>query len=210
MASYGQHAARIGPDRTCLIWLPASSSVPFFQRRPRPYCAKPIQIWSGGPGQVLGKCILCRNAGVQASSGPVSGRTQPACYHFPTFRLPFCQTARITLCKTSQDLSEFWMIISSFGQTDPIQKQASVQESSGLLLSPSESHLACLLGWHWLNVHKQSACHKQSIWALRGSTVKSRSWSSFLHKRFPLPVDTRHEFAFHTEYLQTLPQSTKL
>ena len=44
-----------------------------------------------------------KQAGVQESSGPVSGRTQPACYQFPTFRrgsvLP--QTSRIKLCKTS-------------------------------------------------------------------------------------------------------------
>ena len=49
--------------------------------------------------------LVWKQAGVQKSSGPVSGRTQPARYQFPTFRLCFVlpQTSRIILCKTSPD-----------------------------------------------------------------------------------------------------------
>ena len=54
---YGQRAARIGPDCISLIQLPASNLVLFFQRRHRSYCAKPIQIQSGWPGQGLAKHI---------------------------------------------------------------------------------------------------------------------------------------------------------
>ena len=48
-------AARIRPDRICWIWLPASSLVPFFKRRPGSYCAKLAWIWSGWPAQGLAK-----------------------------------------------------------------------------------------------------------------------------------------------------------
>ena len=65
-----------------------SKLVLFFQRRPRSHYAEPIRFQSGWPGQVLGKCILlgskmeCKN-----QSHLVSGRTQPACCQFLTFRL---------------------------------------------------------------------------------------------------------------------------
>ena len=54
---YGQRAARLGPDGTCRIRLLASDSVPFFQRGPGSYCAKPARIRSGWPGQVWAKRI---------------------------------------------------------------------------------------------------------------------------------------------------------
>ena len=46
-----------------------------------------------------------KQAGVQEPSGPVSGRTQSARYHFPTFRLGsvLSLTSRIILSKTSPD-----------------------------------------------------------------------------------------------------------
>ena len=56
-----------GPDRIFLIPLPASDSVPFFQRRLGSYCAKPARIRYGLPGQVLAKRIrsgskpVCKN-----------------------------------------------------------------------------------------------------------------------------------------------------
>ena len=101
--------------------------------------------------------LVWKQAGVQESSGPVSGRTQPSCYtSFATFRfgsvLP--QTSRILLCKTSPGPIEFWLIVSGSGQTNPARKQANVQESSGPLLASAsqpiragcESDPACLLG----------------------------------------------------------------
>ena len=60
-----------------------------------------LMAWSG-----FGQTHLVREqAGVQESSGPVSGRTQPARYQFPTFRLGSVlpQTSRIILCNTSLD-----------------------------------------------------------------------------------------------------------
>ena len=49
--------------------------------------------------------LVWKQAGVQESSSPVSGRTQPARYQFPTFRLGsvFPQTSRIFLCKNHPD-----------------------------------------------------------------------------------------------------------
>ena len=39
-------------------------SVPFFERRPGPYCAKPSRVWSGWPGQGLAKRIWSRSRSV--------------------------------------------------------------------------------------------------------------------------------------------------
>ena len=48
----------------------------------------PDPIWMAwsGSGQTH---LVWKQAGMQESSGPVSGRTQPARYQFPTFRLGF-------------------------------------------------------------------------------------------------------------------------
>ena len=64
---YDQHAARIELDGICRVRLPASDSVPFFQRMPGSACVKPARIRSGWPGQVLTKRIwsgrksVCKN-----------------------------------------------------------------------------------------------------------------------------------------------------
>ena len=61
--------------------------------------------------------LVWKQAGVQESSGLVSGRTQPARYQFPTFRFCFVhpQTSRIILCKNQprsglvlSDCVRFW------------------------------------------------------------------------------------------------------
>ena len=72
--------------------------------------------------------LLRKQAGVQGSSGPVSGRRQPARYQFPTFGLGCVlqQTARIMLCETSPDPILFWLTVSGSGHTDPVRKQAGV------------------------------------------------------------------------------------
>ena len=56
---------------------------------------------------------------------------------FPTFRLGFAhpQKTRMIRWKTSPGPIEFWLIVSGFGQTDPVRKQAGVEESSGPLLA---------------------------------------------------------------------------
>ena len=76
-----------------------------------------------------------KQAGMQESSIPVSGRTRPARYQFPSFRLGSVlpQTSRIILCKTSPGPIWFWLTVSGFGQTDPVRKQDGVPESLGLL-----------------------------------------------------------------------------
>ena len=62
----------------------------------------PDPIWMAwsGFGQTH---LVWKQAGVQESSGPVSGRTQLARYQFPIFRLGSVlpQTSRIILCKIS-------------------------------------------------------------------------------------------------------------
>ena len=63
---YGQRAARIGPDRVCLVRLPASVSNLYFQRRHGSYCTvtKPTRIRSGWPCQGLAKWIWFRSKSV--------------------------------------------------------------------------------------------------------------------------------------------------
>ena len=117
------------------------------------YKTDPDLIWMAwsGFGQTH---LVWKWAGVQESLGLVSGRTQPARYQFPTFRLSFIllQTSWIILCKTSLDPIWLWLIVSCFGQTDLVRKQANVQESSSLLpaiasqLTRCKSDLACLQG----------------------------------------------------------------
>ena len=54
-----------------------------------------------------------------------------------TFPIPLgfvlSKKAWTTLCKTSPD--PIWMAWSGFGQMDPVQQQAGVQQSSGLVLA---------------------------------------------------------------------------
>ena len=95
--------------------------------------------------------LVWKQAGVQESSGRVSGRTQTARYQFPTFRLGFVllQTSRIILCKTSPDPVRFWpsgsaqvlakWIRSGFGQVDPVRKHAGsriIRPASGQCFHP--------------------------------------------------------------------------
>ena len=55
--------------------------------------------------------LVQKQVGVQESSGPVSGRMQPAHYQFPAFRLGcgLPQMAPIILCKISPDPIWFWL-----------------------------------------------------------------------------------------------------
>ena len=128
---YGQRAARIGPDSICRIRIPTSVSAPFF---PKKACIKLCKTYQGPictAWSLFGRThLVWKQAGVQESSGPVSVRTQPARYQFPTFRLGSVlpQTSRIILCETSPDPIWFWLTVSGFGQTDPVRKQAGVQE----------------------------------------------------------------------------------
>ena len=134
---YGHIAARIGPDRICLIRLPASDSVPFFQRSPDHIVQTgPDLIRSGWPGQVLAKRIwsgsklMCKNHRARF----LAEHNRPAT-RFPLLYSVLLQTARITLCKTSPDPVWLWLTVSGFGQTDPVRKRAGVQQLSGPLLA---------------------------------------------------------------------------
>ena len=94
------------PDPTSRIWF---SSV-----LPKAWIIKllcktdPDLIWMAwsGFGQ---RHLVWKQAGVPESSGPVSGRMQPARYQFPTFRLSCIlpQMPQIILCKTSLGLIYF-------------------------------------------------------------------------------------------------------
>ena len=89
------------------------------------------------PGQVLAKHICLETSWCAGIIGPGSGKMQLAHYRFPTFRLccVLPKTALIILCKTSQDPIWIWLTMSGLGQTDPLWKQASLQESLGPLLA---------------------------------------------------------------------------
>ena len=65
----------------------------------------PIWVALSGFGETH---LVWKQVGMQQSSGPVSGRRQPARYQFSTFRLG-CnhpQTSWIILCKTSPDQNQ--------------------------------------------------------------------------------------------------------
>ena len=97
----------------------------------------PVWFWLHASGLEASWCVRIIRPG--------SGRTQPAHYQFSTFRLSCVlpQTAWVTLCKASLDpiwfrldpiwfrLNPIWfrLTASSFGQMDPVWKQAGVQES---------------------------------------------------------------------------------
>ena len=89
------------------------------------------------PGQVLAKHICLEASWCAGIIRPGSGKMQLARYRVPTFRLccVLPKTALIILCKTSQDQIWFWLTVSGLGQTDPLWKQASLQESLGPLLA---------------------------------------------------------------------------
>ena len=98
------------------IQLSASSSVLYFQIRPRSFCARPAWVQSGWPGR------FWPNTDPKASQyariiRPGSGRTQLALYKFLAFRfgctLP--QTALVIFCRTSLDPIWFWLTVSGFG-----------------------------------------------------------------------------------------------
>ena len=123
---YGQRAARIGPDCMCQIRLPASVSGSVFPKNAwiilRKTDPDPVwMVWSGF-GQTH---LVWKQDGAQESSGPVSGRTQPARYQFPTFRI----------CSVLPQMSRMISYVSGFGQMDPVRMQAGVQQSSGPLLA---------------------------------------------------------------------------
>ena len=145
-------ASRIELDQIHRIWLPASSR--FHEEGLYHTVQDPVQFHSSKegldhtvqnrPGSCPdGQVRIWLNASRPEASrcariiGPGSGRMQPACYQFPTFRLSciFSQTAHFILCKTSLDPNWFWLTVSRFGQTDLVPKPASVQESSGSLLA---------------------------------------------------------------------------
>ena len=117
----------------------------FVQIRPGSDLGGLVRIWPDASGLEASLC--------ERTVGPVSGRTQPARYQFPTFRLGCLlpHTARIILCKTRPDLALADRV--RFGPNGSGRKQAGVQESPGpLLVNASEpisigceSDPACLL-----------------------------------------------------------------
>ena len=134
---YSQRVARIRLDCICQIQPLASFSVPFLQRRHGPYCAKLTWIWSGCPGQALVKLIWSEASWFAEIIEPSS--RQDTTYLLPVshFRLGCIlpQMSRIIAYKTSPDPVSLWLIVPGFGQMDPVQKKANMQESSSSLLA---------------------------------------------------------------------------
>ena len=81
------------------------------------YKTNPDPIWLAL--SVFGEMhLVCKQAGVHESSGPVSGKTQPAHYQFSLSGLVamiHLQTSQMILSKTSLDLIKFWLNVSGFG-----------------------------------------------------------------------------------------------
>ena len=104
---YGQRAARIGPDSIIIVYAGSDFPHPFQFRFYKEGMGHAVQNRPGsdldGLAMVWLNSSALKQAGVQYSSGPVSGRTQPARYQFPNFRLGSVLT-QIILYKTSPDL----------------------------------------------------------------------------------------------------------
>ena len=109
--------------------------------------------WSG-----LGQThLVWKQASVQESFGPGSGIMQldmgllPVSYF--SLGCILAQMVQIILRKTGPDPIWFWLTVSGMGQTDPVRKQAGVQESLVPLLANAfelvwtgcESDPACLM-----------------------------------------------------------------
>ena len=112
---------------------PASDSVSFFHKRPGSYSAIWVLMAMSGCGQMD---PIRKQTGVQNSLGPVlAKRNRPAsCFpHSIWFRSSTDGLDHIV--RTGPAPIWFWMAMSGCGQTDPVRKQAGVQESSGLVLA---------------------------------------------------------------------------
>ena len=129
------------------------------QNRPGSCPDGQVRIWLNASRPEASRCARI--------IGPGSGRMQPACYQFPTFRLSciFSQTAHFILCKTSLDPNWFWLTVSRFGQTDLVPKPASVQECYqfptfrlSCIFSQTAHFILCKTSldpnWFWLTVSR--------------------------------------------------------
>ena len=103
--------ARVQPESGQIVYagsdFPHPLQLRFFPKKAWIMLCKtdPYPIWMAWSGFGQTHLVSREQAGVQESSRPVSGRTQPARYQFPTFRLcsVLPQTSRIILCKTIPD-----------------------------------------------------------------------------------------------------------
>ena len=149
-ASVQPESGRIAARRIPLL---ASSSIPFFERRPGSYSAKPARIWNGWPGRVWAKTHLVHQAKriwfirlskpvckkhrawfKQNAAGPL-----PVCQFVPVSAAFVHRLPRLIFCKNQAgpdlvlaDCVRFWPV-SRFGQTGPVRKLAGVHESLGQL-----------------------------------------------------------------------------
>ena len=87
------------------IQLSASSSVLFFQRSLGSNCAKPAQIWSGWPGQVLAQWIRSRNKPVCKNHQACSWPKLPSWSRSDANRIRYvyCDHWLLLLCSTQTD-----------------------------------------------------------------------------------------------------------
>ena len=103
--------------------------------------------------------------------GPTSGRTQPAHYEVPTFKLScmLTQTAWIALCKTSPHPIWFWLTVPGFGQTDPVCKPVCKNHWAHLwLILPSRpgSEANQIQHDYWSQLHVQPFPHTSSYYCM--------------------------------------------
>ena len=116
--------ATVQPELGQMVYARSEFPHPFqfcFYREGMEHAVQTELAWSGF-GQTH---LVWKQAGVKELSGSVSGRTQPACYHFPIFTLcsVLSHTCRIIFSKTSPGPILFSLIVSDFGQTGPEASQ---------------------------------------------------------------------------------------
>ena len=161
MASYGhcsQCAARIRPDSIFLIQLPTSNLVLlFFQRRPGSYCAKPTWIWSGWPGQVLGKRILsgskpvCKNQWVRFWQN--ANRLLPVS-HFQTL---LCSSTDGPDHIVQNQPGSSW-VLANCVRFWPIRSSPKASQCARIIWSASGQHFQSGLNWMWIGSGMFTGC----------------------------------------------------
>ena len=126
--------------------------------------------WSGF-GQTY---LVWKQAEAEESSGPVSGRTQPACCQFPTFRLSSVlpQMSQIILCKTRPGsdlvLADCVRIWPNGSGPEVMRKNASQLTQTGCELDPARS-----LGFFKRPIHELTWVRCRAGTITKGNSIHS-------------------------------------
>ena len=175
---YSQCAARTGPDRICLIELPASDSVPFFPKKARITLCKtdPDPIWMAWSG-FSQTHLVRKQAGVQESSGPVSGRVQPASYQFSTFSLGSVlpHTSRI-ITITVQNRPGFYLVLADCVRFWPNRSGPEASRCARIIRSGSGQRLKAQSGSDANRI-------RHIYWAAARTFGCKRMWRVYRYRR---------------------------